>query len=254
MGEKDETDGNDAHAGLKHFIVPLLIVWALPVAAKESGPARSAPPEASALASLPDARALAARIANRYGAQKFHAVESIHYTFHVRFGGKDIEREWTWYPKQDSVLYRGPDAKGVELQAAYSRKNPYSMASEAVTAIDKTFINDQYWLLFPMHLNWDEGLTFKVSASEKPGEAWHLMVLYPSRGGYTPGDAYDLFLDSSATIKRWIFRKGNSAEPTSEVTWEAPVEIGGLGFSREHRGIGKDFRLWFTDVRVETGN
>ena len=245
--------GNDAHDGLRFFIVSLLVAWAFPVAAKESRPALSVPPATSAKASLPDARALADRIANRYGAHKFHAVKSIRYTFHVRFGGKDIEREWTWFPKQDSVLYRGPDAKGVILQAAYSRKNSYSMDSEAVAAIDKTFINDQYWLLFPLHLNWDEGLTFKVSASEKPGEAWHLMVLYPSHGGYTPGDAYDLFLDSTATIKRWIFRKGNAAEPSNEVTWDAPVEIGGLGFSREHQGIGKDFRLWFTDVRVETG-
>jgi hypothetical protein len=244
--------GNEAHAGLKFFIVSLLIAGARPVPAEKPRSASSVP--VSAPASLPDARALAARIAHRYGAPEFHAVQSIHYTFHVRFGGKEIDREWTWFPKRDSVRYRGPDAKGVVLQAEYSRKNSYSMASEAVSAIDKSFINDQYWLLFPLHLDWDEGLTYKVSASDKPGEAWHLMVLYPAQGGYTPGDAYDLFLDSSATIKRWIFRKGNAPEPSNEVTWEAPVEIGGLSFSREHRGIGKDFRLWFTEVRVERSN
>jgi hypothetical protein len=149
------------------------------------------------------------------------------------------------------VVYRGPDPKGVVLQAAYSRKNAYSMGSETIAAIDKSFINDQYWLLFPLHLKWDKGLTLDVSASDRAGEAWRLTVGYPATGGYTPGDAYDLFVDSAATLKRWIFRKGNAPEPSNEVTWEAPVEIGGLSFSREHKGIGKEFRLWFTDIAVE---
>lgn len=246
--------GNEARAGFNVVIVSLLIAGgiAAPVDASQSASTMRAADAAPV--SLPDAADLAARIAHRYGAHEFHAVESIHYTFHVKFGGKEIEREWSWYPKQDSVRYRGPDAKGVVLQAEYSRKNPYSMGSGSVSAIDRNFINDQYWLLFPLHLAWDQGLTYKVSASDRPGEAWHLMVLYPAQGGYTPGDAYDLYLDSAATIKRWVFRKGNAPDPGNEVTWEAPVEIGGLGFSREHRGIGKDFRLWFTDIRVERSN
>jgi hypothetical protein len=230
----------------------LLGLAALPAAANGAPPgAKAAPDSAASNAGAPSARALADRIAERYGSGRFGNVTALHYTFHVKFGDKHIEREWTWHPKQDSVEYRGPDAKGVMLKAAYSRKNAYSMGSEAVATIDKSFINDQYWLLFPLHLKWDKDLTLKASASDRPGEAWHLMAMYPSQGGYTPGDAYDLFVDSAATLKRWIFRKGNAPEATNEVTWEAPVEKGGLFLSLAHQGIGKDFKLWFTDVTVD---
>ena len=204
-------------------------------------------------AGLPDARALADRIARRYGSDAFHRVVSMRFTFHARFKEHDIGREWTWFPKQDSVGYRGPDAKGVVIQAAYSRRNAFSLKSDQVAAIDKSFINDQYWLLFPLHLKWDKELTLKVSRADRSGEAWRLMVAYPPGGGATPGDAYDLFVDSSAAIKRWIVRKGDGAEPAREAFWSAPVGIGGLGISLEHPGPDPDFRLWFTDVKVFTG-
>ncbi|MEO6095439.1 MAG: hypothetical protein ABIW76_07090 [Fibrobacteria bacterium] len=227
-------------------------VWTMD--AKDTTPVEASNPSpADFQAGLPDARILADRIARRYGSEAFHRVASLRFTFHLRFKEHDIEREWTWFPKQDSVNYRGPDAKGVVLQAAYSRRNAFSLGTDQVAAIDKAFINDQYWLLFPLHLKWDKDLTLKVARAVKPGEAWHLMVMYPSKGGYTPGDAYDLFVDSSDTIKRWIFRKGNAAEPTREAFWSAPVETGGLGISMEHPAPDPDFHLWYTDVKVSLG-
>lgn len=228
----------------------LLGIAALTAAAEAAPDAANIAPDARS-AGTPDARALADRIAERYGSARFDGVTGLHYKFHVESGAKNVEREWTWHPKSDSVEYSGPDAKGVVLQAAYSRKNAFSMGSEAVASIDRSFINDQYWLLFPLHLKWDKNLSLKVSESDRSGEAWHLKVIYPSQGGYTPGDAYDLFVDSSATLKRWIFRKGNAPEATNEVTWEPPVEKGGLAFSLNHQGLGRDFRLWFTDVTVD---
>jgi hypothetical protein len=224
------------------------------------GAAQSDPAPA---ASVSRADSLALRIAARYGSEAFPGVRALHYRFNVRFKGKDIARQWTWYPKSDSVLYRGPDEKGLPITAAYSRRNPYSMSSAPVAAIDKSFVNDQYWLLFPMHLKWDKGLELRISppdeanrekagpGGKKTGEAHKLTVVYPAAGGYTPGDAYDLFVDSSATLKRWIFRKGNTREGGREAYWSEPVEIGGLHFSLEHPGPDKDFRLWFTDVKVE---
>lgn len=247
--------GNDGKPPRKNNLILGAVIFgfaALTAAAKDAAATAIAAADAGAPgAGIPSARALADRIAERYGSARFEGVTVLHYKFHVKFGDKNVEREWTWHPKQDSVEYRGPDAKGVILQAAYSRRNAYSMGSETVATIDKSFINDQYWLLFPLHLKWDKGLTLKASASDRPGEAWHLMAQYPAQGGYTPGDAYDLFVDSTATLKRWIFRKGNAPEATNEVTWDAPVEKGGLAFSLNHQGMGKDFRLWFTDVTVE---
>jgi hypothetical protein len=272
MGVKEVKDANDgvpgsrAKAGIRDLLIAAAFVsgataWAMDNA-KDTTPvavpqASSSPAPPVSQAGLPDARALADRIARRYGSDAFHRVASLRFTFHVRFKERNVERhigrEWTWFPKQDSVSYRGPDAKGLVIQAAYSRRNAFSLKSEQVAAIDKAFINDQYWLLFPLHLKWDKDLALKVFRAERPGEAWRLMVTYPSSGGYTPGDAYDLFVDSTATIKRWIFRKGNAAEPTREAFWSAPVDVGDLGVSLEHSGPDPDFRLWFTDVKVSTG-
>src|SRR5690606_28107103 len=199
----------------------------------------------------------------RYGAEAFPGVKALRYKFNVRYKGKDVVREWAWFPVSDSVRYRGPDEKGLPVTAAYSRRNSYSMSSAPVAAIDKSFINDQYWLLFPLHLKWDEGLELRISEPggtdsgkspsdrKKSAEAFKLTVVYPDAGGYTPGDAYDLFVDSSATLKLWVFRRGNATEGGREAFWSEPVEIGGLYFSLDHPGPDKDFRLWFTDVKVE---
>jgi hypothetical protein len=271
MDAKDVNDGSyrvpreRAKGGIRSLLIAAALVsgataaWAMdakdttPVAVPQASSSPSSPSSPVSQAGLPDARALADRIARRYGSDAFYRVASLRFTFHVRFKERNIERAWIWFPKQDSVSYRGPDAKGLVIQAAYSRRNAFSLGSEQVAAIDKSFINDQYWLLFPLHLKWDKDIALKVFRAERPGEAWRLMVTYPSSGGYTPGDAYDLFVDSTATIKRWIFRKGNAAEPTREAFWSAPVNVGGVGISMEHSGPDPDFHLWFTDVKVSTG-
>lgn len=225
--------------------------------------------DSAANAASRDADSLAARIAIRYGAEAFSDVKALHFKFNVRMKEMRVAREWTWFPQTDSVEYRGPDGKGLTVTAAYSRKNAFSMGAENVSAIDKSFINDQYWLLFPLHLRWDTQTDLKLAPAGatggKPGhgkakgmargpgksaEAYRLTVTYPSAGGYTPGDAYDLYVDSTATIRRWMFRKGNSGEGR-EAFWSEPVEIGGLYFSLEHPGPDKNFKLWFTDVKVD---
>lgn len=229
---------------------------------------------AAAAAEAPKADSLARLVAERYGASEFHKVKALHYVFNARFAGKNIERRWIWFPRQDSVVYSGKDAAGLEVQAGYSRRNRFSMDSQGIRPIDKWFVNDQYWLLFPLHLVWDKGLRLeaadlsaapdsgalvpaargKSSGKRKGrGEAWRLTAAYPSEGGYTPGDAYDLFLDSMGTVKRWIFRKGNDPRPTREALWSDPVSVGPLKISMERPGPEDDFKLWFTGVKVESG-
>lgn len=224
---------------------------------------------ASSVSAVPSHDSLARLIADRYGASGFHQVKSIHYVFNVRSEGKEVAREWTWFPKTDSVAYRGKDPGGLSVQASWSRRNPFSVQSPGVRPLDRWFVNDQYWLLFPFHLAWDKGLRLESAPAEAVagkggGEAWRLTVTYPSEGGYTPGDAYDLFVDSAGTVRRWIFRKGNAAKPTRETRWSAPVTMGPLRLSLEREGLtgpegpspdgkGREsgFKIRFTDVRVE---
>jgi hypothetical protein len=207
-----------------------------------------------ATTTVPDAASMARRVADRYGASAFHRVDAIHYVFKVRYDGKETAREWTWYPKDDSVAFKGKDAGGAMIQASYSRRNKWSMGSDAVKGVDKMFINDQYWLLFPLHLAWDTGTKQEVAAlpHNDAGEAYRLTVTYPAEGGYTPGDAYDLFIDVDGVIKRWIFRRANSPKPTREALWTEPKAMGPLGISMERPSPGKDgFKLWFENVRVD---
>lgn len=190
------------------------------------------------------ARGLARRIAERYGAAHFQDVESIHYVFNVLHAGKAKAREWTWFPRLDSVVYRGPDEKGVNLSASYSRRNKWSVGSPQIAGIDKSFVNDQYWLLFPLHLEWDKGIDLDIKT---PGV---LSVRYPKEGGYTPGDAYDLVADSSGAISKWMFRKGGADTVTMQADWSPPVEVDGLPLSLERPGKN-GFKVWFTGVKVK---
>ena len=195
-------------------------------------------------AGTPDsARAFADRIAARYGLAAFPKVESIRFTFHVRRDGGDTARRWTWFPRQDSVVFAGKDPKGLQLQAAYSRRNKYSLASETVAGIDKSFINDRYWLLFPLHLAWDQDLDLKL------GEGNKLTVRYPEQGGYTPGDAYDLFASEDGTLRAWDYRRGAADTVTLHADWAPPKLVDGLPLSLERPGK-KGFKIWFSDVRV----
>ncbi len=251
MGTNENRDGIPASACFGRASAAALA--ALLILAPVSAPLAAVAPHAVGTASLPDPDSLACRIADRYGAAEFYKINSIHFVFNVHFKDKVMAREWTWFPKADSVIYKGPDAKGLHISAAYSRKNTYSMGSEPVGSIDKSFINDQYWLLFPLHLRWDKGLSFRVAPAVKPGEAYQLTATYSSAGGYTPGDAYDLFVDSSGMMKRWIYRKANSAQPTREAMWSEPKGFSGVGISMEHPGTDPGFKLWFSDVKVAAG-
>lgn len=251
-------DGNSQAALANRVLMASLLFLSAAGAAHARQPV-AADGDTTAQAALPDADSLAERIAVRYGAGAFSAVKALRFKFNVRMKDKRIEREWTWYPQADSVEFRGPDDKGLTVTAAYSRKNPYSMGAGNVAAIDRSFINDQYWLLFPLHLRWDRQTDLEIASAtegtaasrgKKGGEVYKLTVKYPAKGGYTPGDAYDLYVDSNATIKRWMFRKGNSGEGR-EAFWSEPVEIGGLRFSLEHPGPDKSFKLWFTEVKVD---
>ncbi len=219
-------------------LTALMLAVSPALTAPETGPA-SAP----ASSAPTQARVFADRIASRYGLADFPKVRSIRFTFNVRHDGKEMSREWTWFPAEDSVLFKGKDPKGLRVQAAYSRKNAYSMGSETVAGIDKNFINDEYWLLFPLHLAWDKGLDLKLA------EGGLLTVRYPKQGGYTPGDAYDLIADSAGTIRSWMFHRGGADTITMRADWAKPTDVDGLPISLERPGE-KGFKVWFSGVKV----
>ncbi|MCU0564045.1 MAG: hypothetical protein MUE48_08925 [Desulfobacterales bacterium] len=207
---------------------------------------------AAGAAAAPKETDARARLAAAYGAGQFGQVEELRYTFNVQLPDRTISRAWSWEPKKDRVTFRGTADQGGTV--TYDRASLAS-ASEQVKKLDPQFVNDNYWLIFPLRLSWDEAAF--VTAYQAPvklpigtGEARRLVVKYPDNEGYTPGDVYELFVDKSYRIVQWIYRKGGDRTPTRVTTWEDYRKAGPLTLSLDHKSADGKFRVWFTDVAV----
>jgi len=200
------------------------------------------------------ARAMATKIAAHYGVQDFGQVEILRFTYNARIGDKPIRRIWTWRPDSGEVTYEGTDQNGQPVKLNYRRDPGGAPGKEAPPAIDAWFVNDQYWLLFPLHLAWDGGLGLS-RLEDRPlpmqqGSSDCLVVNYPQGVGYTPGDVYELYADPRGRLMQWVYRKGGAALPTRIATWEDHRRVGPLLLSLLHRGENDGFRLWFSDVAL----
>ncbi len=187
------------------------------------------------------------KVAYAHGFENWIKVKEIQFTFNVDRDTTHFERSWIWKVKaNDVVAISGTDT------LSYNRKNMDSIAQ----ATNGGFINDKYWLMAPYNLIWDkDNITYEhqlnVAApiSKKPMQK--LTIVYNGKGGYTPGDAYDFFFEDDFIVKEWIYRKGNSAEPSMKTTWEEYVVKNGLNISTVHKNGEGNFKLHFTDIAVE---
>ena len=191
-------------------------------------------------------------IAESYGLQHFNEVEKIQYTFNVKIGEKQIKRFWIWEPHLDRVTFKGMD---YQEAITYNRSEMVGSESNKLKKIDAWFINDNYWLLFPYRVAWDTNAKVEdIGRQPLPigdGKARCVVVSYPAAGGYTPGDAYDLYLDDHYRLIQWVYRRGGSEKPTRISTWDDHRKVGPLTLSLNHQGEDQNFRVWFTNVGVK---
>jgi len=198
--------------------------------------------------------AIGEKIAQAYGIGGFGEIEEIKFTFNVKKGETAASRSWVWMPKTDRVTYLG-DGKTHEA-ITYNRKDLSDTGSESFREIDSHFINDQYWLLFPFHLVWDNAAKVELHPENVKlpiggGTGRMVSVIYPSEGGYTPGDRYELFLGDNNMIAEWIYRRGGAEKPTVIATWEDNRHMGPIVMSLNHVGADKNFHVWFTNVEMK---
>jgi hypothetical protein len=195
------------------------------------------------------------RIAKAYGIQSWDQVEQLRFAFHVQRGKDQRARSWVWEPKVDRVSFAGTDKQGKPVKLTYLRSELNAQPAQQVKEIDASFINDQYWLLFPFHLVWDQAAKVEDSGMHKlpsgPGNGRRIVVTYPSSGGYTPGDVYELFVGEDGRIIQWAYHHGGATKPTLVATWEENRHLGPLVVSLNHRGAEGDIRVWFADVAVK---
>src|SRR5437763_6643600 len=110
---------------------------------------------------------IAQQIAKTYGLDSFGQIEAIRYTFNAELGSRKVHRTWLWEPKADRVSYDGPDKAGKPLKLTYVRSQLGTQDAVVKEQVDPAFLNDQYWLLFPLHLSWDSAAKVKDGGTRK---------------------------------------------------------------------------------------
>lgn len=188
------------------------------------------------------------KVAFANGAENWKHVNKLQFTFNVDRDTSHFQRTWIWKPKTNEVT-----AISATDSLSYNRKQMDS----TIQKTDGGFINDKYWMLAPINILWDrENLTTKHTAqAEAPiskKSMQKLTVVYGDEGGYTPGDAYDLYFGDDFMVKEWVFRRGNQTEPSMVSTWEGYEDKAGLKIATVHKNAEGNFKLYFTNVVVET--
>jgi len=204
-----------------------------------------------------DTRDIRHKIADPYGVHQFNTVERISFTFNVKSGERGARRSWTWWPLEGRVRYEGGTWREEEGPYEYMTADANGATDEELIAVDQRFINDSYWLLFPLHVEWDVAATVTDEGMAPlplgdGGEARKVVVAYPETGGYTPGDTYELYVGDDYRVLQWVFRPGDSPDESYPVTWEDEERFGAITIATNHLRPGQpDYRLWFTDISVE---
>jgi hypothetical protein len=81
-----------------------------------------------------------------------------------------------------------------------------------------------------------------------------VIVKYPSEGGDSPGDTWELFIGPENRVEEFIFRRGGTRKPSVVVaTWAGYQKAGPLLISTDHHGTadGKPVRIFLSNVSVK---
>jgi hypothetical protein len=201
---------------------------------------------------------LAEQIAQTYGLASFGKIEAIRYTFNLRLPGLKISRSWVWHPKTDQVSYEGKDKNGKLVKVTYFRSQLGVQPAFVQNEIDPDFVNDEYNLLFPLHVYWDSSADVQDLGMQKlpvgKGPAKLVRVKYPSDGGYTPGDTWDLYLGSNRRVEEFAYHRGGPTPPSVVIaTWGGYKKAGPLLISTYRRGTadGKPLKFFLSNLAVK---
>jgi len=195
---------------------------------------------------------IAEKIAQAHGIDHWKNVNEINFTFNVDRGESHFERIWSWQPKGDYVI----STINKDSITMYTRNiEEVKKANPKIMDIDKGFINDKFWLLVPFQLVWDAGTTIskptKEAAPISKTEMNKITLTYADQGGYTPGDAYDIFYSEDYLIKEWVFRRGNSEEPTMTTSFENYEDFKGIKIAKSHKTAEGNFHLYFSNITIK---
>lgn len=193
-----------------------------------------------------DSLPLPERIAKAHGIDQWNEVRELRFTFNVDRDTTHFERRWSWKPGTQQVSLLGPSDT-----VSYQREK----LDSTLMKTDAGFINDKFWLLLPYQLDWDKkNYNYEVQeralAPISGDTLTKLTMVYGDEGGYTPGDAYDLYVGNDMLIREWTFRKGNQPDPSMTTTWEGYKSFGQLEIATEHRNPDSGTVLYFSGIEI----
>ena len=196
---------------------------------------------------------VAEQMAKTYGLDSFGEVEGIRYTW----SNGVVSRTWEWQPKADTVTFQGKDKAGNPVKVTYRRADIDNQSDVVKNQIDPGFVNDQYWLLLPLHVAWDGANVTDAGTHETPlakTPARKIVVKYAA-SGYSPGDTWDLYVGPDKRVVEMTYHRAVPVPKLPNLVnakWEGYKKAGPLLFATEHHGTadGNPFELTFTDVAV----
>lgn len=194
----------------------------------------------------------AEKIAQAHGLEYWNNINEIQFTFNVDRGKNHFERTWKWQPKVNYVV----SMVNKDSITMYTRNiKELSATNPKMIDVDKSFINDKFWFLVPFQLVWDEGTTISEAPKEvapiSKKELNKITLTYGNEGGYTPGDAYDIYFDKDYMIREWVFRKGNAKEPSMTTTFENYENFNGIKIAKDHKMTEGNFNLYFSNINIK---
>lgn len=200
------------------------------------------------------------KVAKTYGMDSWDKIEAIRYTWNGEITGLfKASHKWEWEPKTGKISYEGTDKDGKPVKVTYDSSQLGSQSDQVKNQVEPSFVNDNYWLLFPFHAYWDTSATVTIEGTKKlpigVGSATLVAVKYPAQaGGYTPGDTWDLYLNKDNRVQDMVYHRGGNKPPLLvTVSWTGYKKAGPLLVSTEHRGTadGKPLHISITDLAVK---
>jgi len=200
------------------------------------------------------------KIAKAYGLDSWEKIEAIRYTWNGEIPGLfKVAHAWEWEPKTGKISYEGKDKDGKPVKVSYDSSQLSSQSDQVKNEIEPSFVNDNYWLLFPFHAYWDKSATVTDEGTKKlplgSGTADLVSIKYPAEaGGYTPGDTWDLYVGKDGRVEQMVYHRGGTKAPhLVTATWAGYKKAGPLLVSTEHRGTADDksLHIFITNVAVK---
>ena len=200
------------------------------------------------------------QIAKTYGIDSWDQIQAIRYTWNGEIPGLfKVAHRWEWEPKTGKITYESTDKDGKPVKVTYDSSQLSSQSDQVKNEVEPSFVNDNYWLLFPLHAYWDKSATVTDEGMKKlpvgAGSAELVVVKYPAEaGGYTPGDTWDLYVGKDKRVECLVYHRGGPRKPSLVTApWAGYKKAGPLLISTEHRGTadGKPLHIFISDVAVK---